>query len=880
MIICSSNNIDFIQGVVAYGNEPLITDWRIANSNGVLNIFNSKSNNANLAVLESGNISIGNSIQSGSLDIYGDVNITGVYKKNSRDVVNDTSNYVLATSNIVLGRIINTSNYSDRVGGWSSNYSDLVGLWSSNYIGRLSLGGGSSQWVGTTDIYYTTGSVGIGTASPASPLHIFNSSSTSTILTIQNNATPSLPTTISSTPSSTISSNINFDRYMVFTSNTSSTYAISVPTGGVVCDILMIGGGGGGGVVDAGGGGAGSCIVALNQSFVAGNYTINVGSGGIGGILSSTGTITRQSANGTNTTIVNSSSTEIYRAVGGGKAGGLDSSGTQSDYIGKTGGCGGGSGFWQGNSSLSGGVVSSVNIVNGITGISPSVTTTYGVYGNAGGGAQQWTNGNYATANAGGGGGIGVAGTAGITSKSGAGGNGLAQVTINSTTYNFKTYFAPDWSDFGVVSNSLFYIGGGGGGGGYASLAYKAKISGGLGGGGIGDYSDVNFRQTDAPTDGVANTGSGGGGACGNAGASGGSGGSGLVIIRIKINNNNIITPFKTLNTTINTFYSNEPSNTSIITIDASSIQSKLLTSFVFLQKGYYYFKPDINGGGYHSSMMIYSDLLLFDEANTDASKRPPTYNARIVYKNNNGDLKVFNKRIYIPDSKFYKLGYRYTICNTTTNRISANFVLDCNYRAVEPALNPSEYVNLNSNVNNAIDNYIGLNNISFNGSLIDYLFCGVNLNNDYKNQVIMSSLSNVKYGDNNNDTYANIITYLDSINFFNIANLQKDMKTKKNYMEVVLPGMIIAEYGTDENIKNIIKFIDKIDELKSNRAIVNYGSHLPTTSPSLYKDITIDEIFGKNYDRLITKERVNPTKPPTEIPTKKIYVEAVALPK
>ena len=91
MIICSSNNIDFIQGEIAYGNEPLITDWRIANSNGVLNILNSKSTNANLAVLESGNI-----------NVYGNVNITGNYNKNSRDVINDTSNYVLASSNILI----------------------------------------------------------------------------------------------------------------------------------------------------------------------------------------------------------------------------------------------------------------------------------------------------------------------------------------------------------------------------------------------------------------------------------------------------------------------------------------------------------------------------------------------------------------------------------------------------------------------------------------------------------------------------------------------------------------------------------------------------------------------------------------------------------
>ena len=52
MIICSSNNIDFIQGVIAYGNEPSITDWRIANSNGVFNVFNSKSSLGNLSILE------------------------------------------------------------------------------------------------------------------------------------------------------------------------------------------------------------------------------------------------------------------------------------------------------------------------------------------------------------------------------------------------------------------------------------------------------------------------------------------------------------------------------------------------------------------------------------------------------------------------------------------------------------------------------------------------------------------------------------------------------------------------------------------------------------------------------------------------------------
>ena len=582
-------------------------------------------------------------------------------------------------------------------------------------------------------------------------------------------------------------------------------------------DVLVVGGGGAGGNL-GGGGGGGDVIYKQGLLIPIGTYNIVVGAGGTGN------TEYRLSGNNGNISSISGTGITTITAAGGGGGGGYNqappdvpTSGTSS------GGGGGGAG-------------------NYITGAAST-------YSGSGGNSSSILQ----TPNGGGGGSVGAGLTPTIKSKAGNGGIG---------------------NDISITGTSLQYGGGGGGGNWAGEFSYTGSdIGGGMGvyGGGNGSYyNNYSFIQG---SEGSPNTGGGGGG---GGDTKGKAGGSGVVIIRIKINNNNIITPFKTLDTTINTFYSNEPSNTSI-TIDASSIQSKILTSFVFLQKGYYYFNADINGGGYHSSMMIYSDLLLFDEANTDASKRPPTYNARIVYKNNNNDLKVFNKRIYIPDSKFYKLAYRYTICNTTTNRISANFVLDCNYRAVEPALNPDEYVNLNSNVNNAIDNYIGLNNISFNGSLIDYLFCGVNLNNDYKNQVIMSSLSNVKYGDNNKDTYANIITYLDSINFFNIANLEKDMKTKKNYMEVVLPGMIIAEYGTDENIKNIIKFIDKIDELKSNRAIVNYGSHLPTTSPSLYKDITIDEIFGKNYDRLITKERVNPTNPPTEIPTKKIYVEAVA---
>jgi hypothetical protein len=334
------------------------------------------------------------------------------------------------------------------------------------------------------------------------------------------------------------------DRYTIFPytgTGTTKDYSFTT-TEGLFCDILMIGGGGGGGVGDAGGGGAGACIVAINQNINIGNYTVRVGNGGIGGILSSTGTITRLSTDGVNSSILNSSGVEIYRAVGGGRAGNIESADYYSitQFIGKTGGCGGGAGFWQGNAGVSGGAVSSLNIVNSITGITPSVSTTYGVYGNVGGNSVYWNN-SYPNANCGGGGGIGAAGSAGVIGRSGVGGNGLAQVTINSTQYNFKTYFAPDWGSFGVLSGGLLYIGGGGGGAGFASAANQAKTAGGLGGGGIGDYAGTKTVFSDAPTNGFANTGSGGGGACGNAGSYGGAGGSGLIIVRYRKLPNEIV---------------------------------------------------------------------------------------------------------------------------------------------------------------------------------------------------------------------------------------------------------------------------------------------------------------------------------------------------
>jgi hypothetical protein len=584
----------------------------------------------------------------------------------------------------------------------------------------------------------------------------------------------------------------------------------------LTCDILIVGGGGGGGSRHGGGGGGGAVIYHTGQNLSIGRYTILIGSGGAGAKNIGQGKVGNDSGIAFN-------STTLYLAKGGGSGYHAISTGNSN----RDGGSGGGGGD--------------------VAGAAVSTNIPSRAYGNSGGILSTGSPSDY------GGGGGGGAGASGFNSLSiggraiaGKGGDGR-QISINGTA----TYY-------------------GGGGGGGIFEAGNLVGQGGLGGGGTGSMGSAKAMDGSNGTGG----GGGGGGFTSSGNAIGGDGGSGIVIIRIRINNDNIIAPFKNLDTNIDRLYSSETlANPSKIIIDASSIQSKILTAFIFLQKGYYYFKAGINGGSYNPSMMIYSDLLIFEKAT----------NSRIVYKNNNGVHKYFNIYIYIPDSKFYKLAYRYTIYNSTSNRIDANFVLDCNYKSPEPPLNPNAYVSLNSTSNNVNENY-SINNSSFELSLNDYLFYGVNLNTHYTNANkanIIARFANVKYTSNNQATnYASIIEYLDSINFFNITALQTDRTIKFDFMNKGLPDIIRANYLTDPTIINIRSIIKIIDDLKSSNPSINYTSHLPTITRSIYNNATIDEIFGKNYERLITKERVsnyNEISDTKTIRPKKIYVEAVA---
>ena len=81
MIICSSSNIDLVQGVDKYGTlSDGSTDWRIENTTeGVFNILNSTSTSANISLIDNGNIGIGTTPITGTtkLQIQGNMSVSG-----------------------------------------------------------------------------------------------------------------------------------------------------------------------------------------------------------------------------------------------------------------------------------------------------------------------------------------------------------------------------------------------------------------------------------------------------------------------------------------------------------------------------------------------------------------------------------------------------------------------------------------------------------------------------------------------------------------------------------------------------------------------------------------------------------------------------------
>jgi len=423
---------------------------------------------ANISIIDNGNVGIGTIplTSSSLLEVVGDVNIIGNYKRNNVDVINATSNYVLSTSNILVSNILtnirNTSNYVSTINtslntriNDTSNYM----LTTSNILANFL----SSQWTSTSSgIYYNT------------PI--------STPITLPNE--------------------IGVEKFMVFTytgdtiSGSGQTqYTINIPTGGIVCDILIVGGGGGGGCGMGGGGGGGQVIYATNVNIPAGTYNIFVGSGGNGGT----------SKNGTNG--VNSIAFGAT-ANGGGGGGGVGSWSTGS-ASGLAGGSGGGGGANQANTIQSAGTVT--------LGTLGSILTSVNTYGNAGGTGQY----NSTSGSGGGGGGAGGVGTLGNSTSRGNGGNGII-INITGVPY----YWAGGGGGASWTSSIGSGNGGlGGGGGGSSGNGGTSGING------IGGININSVQPSNIGANGANNTGGGGGAGTYNAQV-GGKGGSGVIIIK------------------------------------------------------------------------------------------------------------------------------------------------------------------------------------------------------------------------------------------------------------------------------------------------------------------------------------------------------------
>jgi len=464
MIIFSYSNIDIIQGSIGYGNVTEgITDWRIENtsngnigSTGIFNIFNSSSITANLSIIDNGNIGIGTTPQTSSskLEIIGNINIYGNYKINNRDIINDTSNYVLTTSNLLIPRIITEigygSNYLNRINSeiitLFNNTSNYAKSTTSNIVvNPIS----NSQWTNSSSgIYYAP------------------------------TAVQSLPNIITSSPIATINGIVGTDRYMSFTYTTDNvsglvgqTQYTFTTTETLICDILIVGGGGGG---SGAGGGGGGYLYNSNILLTTNIYTVIVGNGGTGSLFA--GYANYQSGNqGNNSSITGG--TINYVAYGGG-GGGANAAAAPAHTTGQVGSYGG-------------------------TGMDFNQVQTYtSTQGNAGGNAIRFVN--YGSGGGGGGAGA-IGGTAYYVSgyyadpqntvpysNGGTGGNGLANTITGTLTYYAGGGTGGANTDNGTDPSTQIAPLGGGGLGSRTVNGNGGNGTNGLGGGGGGG----DFQRT------------------------------------------------------------------------------------------------------------------------------------------------------------------------------------------------------------------------------------------------------------------------------------------------------------------------------------------------------------------------------------------------
>jgi hypothetical protein len=420
---------------------------------------------------------------------------TGADMQNDYRFINDTDGTIkLQIENSTQA----FSNLSANLAWFSSN--DTIIHKNTTMSGRVGIGTvyhatRSLDVLGSANI---SGTVSVGGLSVLSSNAIITNSLSSNVSLTISNGFPLPAPPITSSPSAIETGVTGSYVYQVFTYTTEtagagtrqSLYTLTVGTGGVVCDVLMVGGGGAGGKQIGGGGGGGAVLYGTNISIASGTYQIKVGDGAVAGE-------------------VRGKSTEGFGAtiLGGGCAGNADWAGAT---LANSGGSGAGGKSVVDTASKNGGTVGSST--------KGTILTTATLYnGNAGGaGVTQVGGGAVQSA---GGGGTGAVGGVGNSNSGIQTGNGGAGVLVNITGINY-------------------YWGGGGGGGGYQST----PTNGGRGGGGAGERNDggsslgfgtVGADAYNTPVNMNGGIGSGGGGGGGGYGtATAGKGGSGIIIIR------------------------------------------------------------------------------------------------------------------------------------------------------------------------------------------------------------------------------------------------------------------------------------------------------------------------------------------------------------
>jgi hypothetical protein len=150
MIICSSSNIDLIQGVSGYGTAADgATDWRIENTTtGVFNILNSPNLLApNVSIIDAGNVGIGTIPVTGTnkLQVQGDTSVSGLITATkttagTNDILAmryDSNNGIrfqqtLVAANDVRYDIIQKTNNADYTTPAISIYKGNVGIGTNN----------------------------------------------------------------------------------------------------------------------------------------------------------------------------------------------------------------------------------------------------------------------------------------------------------------------------------------------------------------------------------------------------------------------------------------------------------------------------------------------------------------------------------------------------------------------------------------------------------------------------------------------------------------------------------------------------------------------------------------------------------------------------